>query len=155
MAVFMLRWLSNHVSRFRTLHAVDTFTWSILGSDMLISSNCAWVPITVNSVLSSFTCSLSLSAVIQVLMSRTQSCNAVTASNSLALEPGLNGIYNWLSSAYTWTSGRCRFTTSNCLLAQIVKSSGPRHDPCSTPCGRENSPEKLLLSNTRCDLPAR
>ena len=29
-----------------------------------------------------------------------QSCNAVTVSNSLALEPGLNEIYNWLSSAY-------------------------------------------------------
>ena len=57
---------------------------------MLILSKCAQVPITINSVLSSF--SLSLSAVIQVLMSRMQSCNAVTASNSLALELVLNEI---------------------------------------------------------------
>ena len=55
-----------------------------------ILSNCAWVPITINSVLSSF--SLSLSAIIQVLMFRMQSCNAVTTSNSLTLEPGLNEI---------------------------------------------------------------
>ena len=100
MAVFMLRWMSNHVPRFRTLHTVDTFTWSILSSDMLILSKCAPVPITINSVLSSF--SLRLSAVIQVLMSRMQSCNAVTASNSLALELVLNEIYNRLSSAYAW-----------------------------------------------------
>ena len=59
---------------------------------------CPRVPIKINSVLSSS--SLSLSAVIQVLMCRMQSCNAVTASNSLALEPGLNEIYSWLSSAY-------------------------------------------------------
>ena len=65
---------------------------------MLILSKCAPVPITINSVLSSF--SLSLSAVIQVLMSRMQSCNAVTASNSLVLELALNEIYNRLSSAY-------------------------------------------------------
>ena len=107
-----------------TLHTADTFTWSILSSDMLILSNCAQVPITINSVLSSF--SLSLSAVIQVLMCRMQSCNAVTTSNSLALEPGLNETYNWLSSAYAvyvcwlssaYTSERWRFTTSNSLLA--------------------------------------
>ena len=65
---------------------------------MLILSKCAQVPITINSVLSSF--SLSLSAVIQAVMSRMQSCDAVTASNSLALELVLNEIYNRLSSAY-------------------------------------------------------
>ena len=102
---------------FRMLHTANTFTSSILSFDMLITilSNCARVPITINSVLSSF--SLSSSAIIQVLMFRMQSCNAVTASNSLTLEPGLNEIYNWLSSVSAWTYGRWHFTTSNSLLA--------------------------------------
>ena len=79
MGVFMLRWLSDHVP------------WP--GSKRCIlqtlSRDQYWTAICL-SVLSSF--SFSLSAVIQVLMSRMQSCNVVTASNSLALEPGLNEI---------------------------------------------------------------
>ena len=49
MVVFMFRWLSNHVPRFRMLHTADTFTWSILSSGMLILSNCGRIPIAINS----------------------------------------------------------------------------------------------------------
>jgi hypothetical protein len=89
---------------------------------MLTFLSWAAVPIIKNSVFPSF--SLSLSTVIQVLISLIQFCSAHITSSSLVAPSGLKERYNLVSSAYACTSG------SSLLCRPTLAGLGPPRTVC-------------------------
>ena len=111
-------------------------------------ASCCLVPRSKNSVLSSFNISRSL--IIHFLKSMMQSHIAFIALASSPCTFGLNAKYNCLSSAEECTLGKCRPTVSNSLLVYTVNRSGPRHDPCGTPCASQKVSDSPPLTTKRC-----
>ena len=88
---------SNQQPRFLTLLAGVMLLSPTCMESMLTLASCCLFPMIMNSVLSSF--SLSLSWSIQFLMSAVQFCIADKAADCSALESALKDIYNCVSSA--------------------------------------------------------
>ena len=88
---------SNQQPRFLTLLAGVMLLSPTCMESMLTLASCCLFPMIMNSVLSSF--SLSLSWSIHFLMSAVQFCIADKAADCSALESALKDIYNCVSSA--------------------------------------------------------